>query len=230
MAGPNAPYTNLDSSQVIRHVFDQTTDELRVKATFTPGSSEIIISDVDDSIKIGKGDGTTFLDINPDGSINVVGTFDAPIGAATEAKQDAQIVQLADIVTNTDNIGTSTASIDAKLTTANNLLTDIENNTDGIEAAIAALPQNNNGLIIGTEDGTVSGTQRVYVNNLRQQILATQDRQQNITYADFGTKNQRVTQIDYVSSIFPGIIARKTLSYTPVGSKYRRDSIDWSIV
>lgn len=85
-------------------------------------------------------------------------------------------------------------------------------------------------LTAGTEDGTISGPVFVTVNNSKQQILAAHDREQNITYADFGTKNQRITQVDYTSSTFPGITARKTLTYTQVGNFYRRDSINWEII
>jgi hypothetical protein len=54
---------------------------------------EIIINHADDSIKIG--DGTDFLAINNDGSINVVST--PQVGAATEAKQDTEIARLTSI-------------------------------------------------------------------------------------------------------------------------------------
>lgn len=90
-----------------------------------------------------------------------------------------------------------------------------------------------NVLIVGTEDGTKTGTKHVFVNNIRSKILAASDRVQTITYADFGTKDQRVTQIDYTApsiGIGPGYTARKLLNYTLVVNKYRRDSIDWSIV
>jgi hypothetical protein len=84
--------------------------------------------------------------------------------------------------------------------------------------------------LVGSIDGTETGTKFGLVYNLRQQILAAHDREQEITYADFGTKNQRVTQIDYTSPTFPGVIARKELAYTLVGNRYRRDEITWSIV
>ena len=84
--------------------------------------------------------------------------------------------------------------------------------------------------VSGTINGTPIGTEYTFVNNLRLQILATHDRNQDITYADFGTVNQRVTQIDYTSATFPGVTARKTLIYTLVGNKYRRDNIIWSII
>lgn len=68
-------------------------------------------------------------------------------------------------------------------------------------------------------------------NNIRLSILNAADRDQEFTYADFGTKNERITQIDYTSAtVFPGITARKIFLYTLVGTKYRLDNITWVIV
>jgi len=94
--------------------------------------------------------------------------------------------------------------------------------------AFSATPDNV--MLVGTEDGTKTGIKRGYINNLRGQILATHDRTQALTYADFGTKNQRITQIDYQSPTFPSVTARKVISYTLVGNRYRRDTINWVIV
>lgn len=87
--------------------------------------------------------------------------------------------------------------------------------------------------ISGTINGQPGGTEYTLVNNIRQQILASHDRIADFTYADFGTKNQRITQIDYSSSTIgtgPGFTARMTLTYTLVGTRYRRDSIYWTLV
>lgn len=72
MPGTNYPYTSLDYSQVIRQSFDEVNDRLRVDASVSVvlGTVEVVIDAANDSIKIGDGDGD-FLDINPDGSINV---------------------------------------------------------------------------------------------------------------------------------------------------------------
>lgn len=93
---------------------------------------------------------------------------------------------------------------------------------------------------VGSGSSTVSGsvtitnfpsTQNVaLVENIRQQILKATDRQQDITYLDFGTKDERVSQIDFVAPSVGTSVARKTLTYTLVGNRYRRDSIDWSII
>lgn len=84
-------------------------------------------------------------------------------------------------------------------------------------------------LIFGTEDGTPTGTAYVFVNNILKQILAAHDRKYDITYADFGTKDQRITQVDYTSPTFPGVTASKVITYTLVGTRYRRDTVEWII-
>lgn len=66
------PASYLSEENILRDVHDTDNQSLRVSAFAIPppGGTEVIISDVDDSIKIGDGSGT-YLDINPDGSINV---------------------------------------------------------------------------------------------------------------------------------------------------------------
>lgn len=61
----------LNSDNILKKVYDPSTEGLRTTAvaSFVGGSVDISISDVTDSIKIGDGSGV-FLDINPDGSIN----------------------------------------------------------------------------------------------------------------------------------------------------------------
>ena len=85
-------------------------------------------------------------------------------------------------------------------------------------------------MVAGSEDGTATGTIRHFVYNLRQQILASHDRQRNFTWSDFGTRTQRISQMDYASSTFPGVIARKSFNYTQIGNRYRLDSEVWSII
>lgn len=84
--------------------------------------------------------------------------------------------------------------------------------------------------LFGTEDGAVGGTQRVFVNNRKQQVLASHDRSQNVTWVDFNTKNERITQIDYTSPTFPGMTIRKSYSYTLTSGAYRLDTINWSVI
>jgi hypothetical protein len=85
-------------------------------------------------------------------------------------------------------------------------------------------------MITGSINGSPTGTKYGFVNNLRQQVLATHDREQQIIYADFGTKNQRITEIIYTSATFPSVTVKKVIDYTLVGNKYRRDSINWEIL
>jgi hypothetical protein len=98
--GENRPYTNLDFQQVIKQVFNENEDRLRVDAVatiITPPEIAVSISDTEDSIRIGNGAGN-LLAVNADGSINVnvittvlpivaVNTYNEvttlPIGAST---------------------------------------------------------------------------------------------------------------------------------------------------
>ncbi len=66
-------------------------------------------------------------------------------------------------------------------------------------------------------------------NSIKDLILASPDRVMVMTYADFGTVNQRITQIDYTSATVPGVVASKIMTYTLVGTRYKRDTINWVI-
>jgi len=156
--------------------------------------------DVADSVRIGNG--TNELAINPDGSINV-GVVLFPAGAATEAKQDTQIVALNSIDTKLDNLA--------------------------IEAMTEATNPDNI-MTVGTLNGQKDSTKYGFVNNIKNQILASHDRVQAVTYVDFGNKNERITKIEYSSPTFPGTIASKNIAYSLISNKYRRDSITWVIV
>jgi hypothetical protein len=67
--------------------------------------------------------------------------------------------------------------------------------------------------------------------NIKTAILKAEDRDQVITYADFATIDERITQIDYFSpTVFSSNIARKTISYVLDSGRYRRTNITWSII
>jgi hypothetical protein len=129
-----------------------------------------------------------------------------PTGAATAANQATANASLASI----DSKLTSPLAVTGSLTLADEPI-----------------------KMSGTENGQPNGTEFTFVNTLRNQILAAKDRQQSITYADFGTKDQRVTQIDYTSPSIgsgAGFTARKTITYTLLSGRYRRDSLNWSLI
>jgi hypothetical protein len=179
-------------------------------------------------VYIGDPDGN-ILTINPDGSINVQ-VEGLPAGLATEAAQDVGNTSLDSIDTKIpDQIG-GRLPVDAYI--SNQIVGfATEATLLNIEAALTNPLQITEPVrTAGTDDGTLTGTTYLTVNNLRQQILAAHDREQDITYADFGTKDQRITQVDYNSGTFPSNTARKTITYTLISGKYRRDSINWSLV
>ena len=88
---------------------------------------------------------------------------------------------------------------------------------------------NDAGIISGTDNGQPDGNNFIFVNNVKEQILATDDRSQVIAYEDFGNKNQRIISITYTSARFPSIAAVKNINYTLVSNRYRRDEIIWSV-
>lgn len=80
----------------------------------------------------------------------------------------------------------------------------------------------------GTVDGTDTGTERTFVNNKKQQVLASHDLVGAYTWADFGTKNERVTSISYTSATFPAVTITRTFAYTLSAGSYRLDTETWS--
>lgn len=108
---------------------------------------------------------------------------------------------------------------------------EIMNLKDEVESLNNFIADDNfKAISVGTEDGTLNGTQRVFVNTVKNQILAASDRVEHITYADFGLPTQRITSIDYSAMSISSLIARKTISYSLIGSRYRKDSITWSLI
>jgi hypothetical protein len=223
------------------------------------GSLALTIDHTDDSIRLGDGTilftGTTVglksgLDVNlintvlplasnaateskQDSQITILNSIDGkltspisitalslplPTGAATEAKQDSQITEL--------QVANST------LTSMESLLTSLDTKfINPLPVSITGSVSVAEPLIIsGTEDGTPSGIERTFVNNRKLQVLASKDRTETYTYADFGTKNQRITRVDYTSATFSGSIIRRDFNYVLDGNKYKRTNSIWSIV
>lgn len=149
-----------------------------------------------------------------------------PTGAATSMLQTAGNASLASIDTKFPSQGPALAVNSIPVTLASDQPA-IPVSTD-LEAFTNINPDNVQ--LVGSIDGTKTGNKFGFVNNIRQQILAAHDRQAELTYADFGTKDQRITQIDYTSVTFPGITVRKQFVYTLVSGKYRRDDINWIII
>lgn len=79
----------------------------------------------------------------------------------------------------------------------------------------------------GTVDGTSTGTERTFVNNRKNQVLASHDLAVAYTWLDFGTKDERVSSIVYSSATFLGVTVTRTFTYSLVGTKYRLDSEAW---
>jgi len=85
---------------------------------------------------------------------------------------------------------------------------------------------NSDPVKVAVVSGGGSGTSTIH-----EQVLAADDLIENYTWAAFGTKNERVTQIDFTSvSVLPGQTLRKSFTYTFSSGAYRLDSVAWVIV
>lgn len=142
--------------------------------------------------------------------------------------------------TNSSDILTELQSIDSKLpalgpqTQVNSISVTLASNQPEIQVDVEldafTNPDPDNVQLVGSIDGTKTGQKFGIVSNLRLQILDSHDRVAEFTYADFGTKNQRITQIEYTSATFPGTTVRRVFNYTLVGNNYRRDDEVWTLV
>jgi hypothetical protein len=166
------------------------------------------LSALQDNVAIS--DGSNTLAINLDGSLNVS-------GVATE-------LTLSSIDAKLPTLGANTVANSVSVTLATDQ-TPLPVNLDAFTNVDPDSVQ-----LVGSINGTKTGTKYGIVNNLRLQILDSHDRIAAFTYVDFGTKNQRITQINYTSGTFPGTTVQRQFSYTLVGTNYRRDNETWAIV
>lgn len=98
-------------------------------------------------------------------------------------------------------------------------------------SAANPMPVHVDGLIIGTEDGTPSGVQHVFVNNLKSMILASHDRNRDVIYLDMASKkNRRVDKFEFTSPTFPGIILVREFNYDLVGTEYVFVNDNWNLI
>lgn len=228
---------DLDFGNVIKMVYDPPTESLKVLATISIGSVSVDLDAATDSVRLG--DGTLLNTLTNVGGKNALDVNIAGGSLSIIMDHSEDSVRLGDGTTffTSTTIGPKTAldinlinsslAVTGPLTNAELRASAIEVTTD-LEAFTGINPDNVQ--LVGSIDGTKTGAKYGFVNNIRQQILSSQDREQAITYADFGTKDQRIVQIDYTSSTFPGFTVQKIINYTLVSGRYRRDSIEWQIV
>lgn len=140
-----------------------------------------------------------------------------PTGAASEST-------LASINSKLNTLGQKTSANSMPVVLASDQTLTVNADLD----AFSATPDNV--MVVGSIDGTKTGTKYGFVYNLRQQVLDAHDRNADFTYADFGTKNERITRIDYTSGTFSGFTIRRDFNYTLVSGNYRRDDEVWSVI
>lgn len=161
MSGPNFPYSRLDVANIVRRVFEESNDRLRVDAAVTVvlGEVEVIIDEADDSIQIFGNDGTTnrAIKTNAAGELQVDVLASAlPTGAATSANQ-TNGSQLSRITDGTDTAQVTAAGELNVFSTARPGV-DIGDVTINNAAGVAAVNIQDGGNSI-TVDGTVTVVQ-----------------------------------------------------------------------
>lgn len=108
-------------------------------------------------------------------------------------------------------------------------VTVVNDVSDPIPVSVSSLSVTITGDAItsGTVDGEPTGMERTFVNNRKNQILASHDLEVAYTWLNFGTKDERVSSIVYTSATFTGVTVTRTFTYSLVGTKYRLDSEAW---
>lgn len=168
--------------------------------------------------------------------------FDSSLPIRTEQAGDV-IVKVADATVPSRQLKVETdGSINVNVETLNIDIRDLAFATDKVDVSGSVISLDTPIVEVledlATEASLIAQTAiissintKLEADNIKQKILKAEDRDQVLTYADFGTRNQRIIQLDYTSIIAAnGITARKTITYTPVGNLYRRDSITWSLI
>lgn len=88
-----------------------------------------------------------------------------------------------------------------------------------------------NVLIVGSEDGTKTGTKYGWVNNIKQQILSSHDRKRDAFYLDVNNRrNRRLDKFEYTSPTFPGVTLVRQFSWKLVGNEYVYEADEWLVV
>ena len=211
--------SRLDANQVLQGAYDEANGRLRTDSTATIVNADIDVQldSADDNVAIASPDGD-FLEINADGSINVnvSGTVDVT-GSEVSVSGTVDVEVTSPVaISGTVDVSGSTVSISGTVPVSitEPLLTTIDQPI----------------YVGGTINGQYSGQKFGFVYNSKQQILDSHDRIADFIYADFGTKNQRITEIEYTSATFPGITVKRTFTYTLVSGKYKRDNEIWSLI
>lgn len=171
---------NLDMQQVIRSVYDDVDNSLRVNATFS-GTVEVALDHTTDSVLIYGNDGTTDRKIKTDASGNVqvnVLSSTLPSGAATEATLSAINGKL---VSGTD-IGDVTINNAAGASAVN--IQD-GGNSITIDGTVSSAPVAG---AITNRSATVTATSAIVVPaNATRKYLLIQNLGSNVVWIDFNT-------------------------------------------
>lgn len=174
MSDPNPNPSKLDPNQIAQAAFDDDSQRIRVDAEITAiviQPQEVIITDVDDSIRIGSGGPGPYLVVNSDGSITAMSNLSDGSGnpiSSTSGSLNVQITNTSVPVTVGSIALPTGASTSAKQDVGNASLASIDGkitavNTGAVVVASSALPTGAATAALQTQPGVDIGD--VTVNN-----------------------------------------------------------------
>jgi hypothetical protein len=207
------------------NAFDSNPDSILIVGTnngTVSGIKSVLRVDNDFDLRVGISDGANKAQVNSSREL-----------AVTDVEARNSLADISSALTSIEN--SLPESLGAKVSAESLSVTFSSDQTPiPVSGNVTATLSDEPIKISGTENGQPNGPEFTFVNNRLQQILKAKDRTGTITYADFGNKNQRITQITYTAPSIgtgPGFTAVKTFTYTLVGNKYRRDTPgDWTLV
>lgn len=66
--------------------------------------------------------------------------------------------------------------------------------------------------------------------NDKESVLNAEDLEISYSWLDFGSKNERISQMIYTAASVSGVTIQRDFTYTLTGGKYRLDSEVWSVL
>lgn len=167
-------------------------------------------------VDLSTGNTLNSLTENLVGQVDIVGVNYFRLRGATIVSGTAFISYVSSMATSLPTGSATFEKQDSQIIVLNEIKTNL--NLTATEASLVAQTE-----IISSINS------KLEAENIRQKILKSENRESYITYADFGTKNQRITKIEYLTSTIPTKTASKVITYTLVGNKYKTNSINWII-
>lgn len=221
------PKTNISGQQVLQKVYDEANDRLRVDAVVTATIGDVKIDAEESDIAIKDRVTDNLLKINTDGSIDANVVVSASSGDSIKISDGIDELAInADGSLNAQVAGVSTAANQTTQITSLNSI-DTKLNTLGQKPKSGSVP-----VVLASDTDTIPvQDQPATTQYYHDKILSADDLLETYSWLSFGTKNERLSQLNFTSaSVASNKVLRKTFSYTFISGAYRLDTVTWSVI